>query len=248
MHPVLFKIGFLTVYTYGLFVFLGILAGYLFSLKEASLYKIPKEVISDLVFWTIVVGFLSSRLGYIIINWDYFLIQPLQFIFSSGGFNFYAGFLGGLIFLTFFLKKKKIPLLKTLDLLSPSLALGHSLGRIGCFFYGCCYGRPTESFWGVQFPASSPAGALGVRVIPTQLISSFFLLIIFMVLLLIRDRKPPGGRVFFSYLILYGVFRFIIEFYRGDCVYYFLNLSLAQWFSLGLILFSTASLILVKPK
>ncbi|MCD6539743.1 MAG: prolipoprotein diacylglyceryl transferase [Candidatus Omnitrophica bacterium] len=238
MHPVLFKIGPFTVYTYGFFVFLGILAGWLFSLKEAIHYNLPKDTISDLIFWTIVWGFIFSRLGYIVTHWDYFLEDWWRSIISSGGFVFYSGLLGGLLFLLFFVRKKSLSLLKTLDLLSPSLALAHSLGRIGCFFYGCCYGKPTSSFLGIKFPPDSPAGQLGQPLIPTQLISSFFLLIIFIILLILRDKKLPPGRVFVSYLLLYGAFRFVIEFYRGECLGYFLSLSIGQWLSLGLILAS----------
>lgn len=238
MYPVLFKIGFLTIYTYGFFVFLGILAGYLFSLKEAPRYNFKRETVSDLIFWTIIGGFISSRLGYIIINWRDFLKAPLSFIISPGGFVFYPGLAGGLLSLFIFTKRRKLPLLKILDFLSPSLSLAHSLGRIGCFFYGCCYGRPTKSFIGIKFPSESPAGALGVRVIPTQLISSFFLLVIFVILLFLRNKKLSEGKIFFSYLGLYSAFRFIIEFYRGDCIGYFFNLSVGQWVSLGVFLIS----------
>ncbi len=239
MYPILFKIGTLTIYTYGFFVFLGILTGYLFSLKEANHYQFKKEVVSDLIFWAIIAGFISSRVGYIIINWKEFLDKPLEFIISPAGFVFYAGLIGGLIFILIFIKRKDLPLLKTLDFLSAPVVLAHSIGRIGCFFYGCCYGKPTNSFLGIKFPPSSPAGALGVRVIPTQLISSFFLLMIFVILLFIRDRKPVQGRIFFSYITLYSIFRFIIEFYRGDSRGYFLSLSTGQWLSLGLLLLST---------
>jgi len=86
MHPVLFKIGPFTVYTYGFFVFLGILAGWLFSLKEAIHYNLPKDTISDLIFWTIVWGFIFSRLGYIVTHWDYFLEDWWESLISSGGF------------------------------------------------------------------------------------------------------------------------------------------------------------------
>ncbi|MBN2119610.1 MAG: prolipoprotein diacylglyceryl transferase [Candidatus Omnitrophica bacterium] len=236
MHPVLFRIGSLTIYTYGFFVFLGILAGYLFSLRESLRYGISQDKISDLIFWSLLAGLASSRLFYIIINWKYFLEEPLGFIISGSGFVFYGGLLGGVLTALFFIKKRGLPLFKTLDLLSPSLCLGHSIGRIGCFFYGCCYGKPTASFLGMVFPADSPAGSLQVPVIPTQLISSFFLLLIFLILIFTRKRGYFEGKVFVSYIVLYSVFRFIIEFYRADPRGFLGFFSVSQWISLILLL------------
>ncbi|OQX88164.1 MAG: hypothetical protein B6D55_01260 [Candidatus Omnitrophica bacterium 4484_70.2] len=112
------------------------------------------------------------------------------------------------------------------------MPLGHSLGRWGCFFNGCCYGKPTTSWIGVKFPPDSPAGILGEKVIPTQLISLFFLLVIFFILLNLRKRKKFKGEIFLSYLILYGIFRFIIEFFRGDPRGYIFIFSTSQFISL----------------
>jgi phosphatidylglycerol:prolipoprotein diacylglycerol transferase len=234
MHPVLFQIGPLTVYTYGVFVFLGIVSGYLFALRQAKWYSLSSEKISDLIFWSLVAGFVSARLLYTVINWRDFLNDPLSFVFSGSGFIFYGGLLGGIAAALFFVKTKSLPLYTTLDLIAPSLALGHSLGRIGCFFYGCCYGRPTDSFIGMIFPHAFGV-ASSQPVIPTQLISSFFLLAIFAVLLLIRDRRRFPGQVFLSYILLYSLFRFAIEFYRGDPRGFWLFFSTSQWISLGFL-------------
>ena len=236
MHPVLLNIGPVTIYTYGFFVFLGIISGFMFSLREARRYKIDANKISDLIFWSIFIGFVFSRVFYILINWEDFLRYPLGFIISGSGFVFYGGLLGGIGTCLFLIKKEGLELFKTLDLLSPSLVLAHSLGRIGCFFYGCCYGIPTNSFMGVVFPQDSPAGILGRPLLPVQLISSFFLVVIFMILLLIRDRRAFKGEVFISYIILYSIFRFVIEFYRGDPRGDFLFFSVSQWISLVLLL------------
>jgi len=232
MYPVLFRIGSLTIYTYGFFIFLGVLAGYIFSLSQCKKYGLSEDKISDLLFWSLLLGFVFSRIFYIALNWNLFLIKPLSFIFSGSGFIFYGGLSGGVIAAFFFIKKNQLPLFKTLDLVSPALALGHSLGRVGCFFYGCCYGRPTSSLIGVVFPRDCPAGLLGGALIPTQLISSLALLVIFGLLLLIRDKKSFPGQVFLSYLGLYSAFRFIIEFYRADPRGGFFFFSTSQWLAL----------------
>lgn len=234
MHPVLFKIGHLTIATYGLFVSLGVIAGYLFSLKESSRYSIPGDKISDLLFISLASGFITARIFYILINWDYFIQEPVALIFSRSGFVFYGGLIGGGLAGWIFIQRNKLPGLVILDLIAPAVALGHSLGRLGCFSYGCCYGKPTSSFIGMVFPLGSPAG-IGCPVIPTQLISSFFLLVIFSLLLFVRDRRKFKGQVFFSYLFLYGLFRFIVEFYRGDPRGYWGIFSVSQWISLFLI-------------
>jgi len=237
MHPVLFKIGPVTIATYGLFVSLGVIAGYLFSLKESFSYSIPRDKISDLLFISLASGFITARIFYILINWDYFIQAPMALIFSRSGFVFYGGLIGGGLAGWIFVRRNKLPCLIVLDLIAPAVALGHSLGRLGCFSYGCCYGKPTTSFIGMLFPAGSPAG-IGEPVIPTQLISSFFLLVIFFLLLCVRDRRKFKGQVFFSYLFLYGIFRFIIEFYRGDPRGYWGVFSVSQWISLLLVISS----------
>lgn len=238
MHPILFKIGSINIYTYGFFVFLGILSAYLFLVKEFKREGISLVIAEDLFFWVIIISMVSARLTFILLNFNEFINSPLSFLFSGSGFVFYGGFIGGLITGIIFLKKKKLPILRILDVVSPAIPLGHSLGRIGCFSYGCCYGKPTTSFWGVLFPPDSPAGMTGLPVIPTQLISSFFLLVIFVILLLVRDRKIFRGGVFVTYLFLYGIFRFLIEFIRGDERGFFWIFSISQWLAMGFIILS----------
>jgi phosphatidylglycerol:prolipoprotein diacylglycerol transferase len=116
--------------------------------------------------------------------------------------------------------------------------LAHALGRIGCFSYGCCYGRDTGSFIGMLFPPQSPAGSLGVKVIPTQLIESFTLVIIFIVLNFLKKYKEFEGQIFIYYLMLYAIVRFIIEFFRGDERGQILFLSVSQFGSAVLIVLS----------
>ncbi|MDD3295881.1 MAG: prolipoprotein diacylglyceryl transferase [Candidatus Omnitrophica bacterium] len=214
MHPVLFKLGPLTIYTYGFFVFLGVITGYFVSARLAKSEDINQEQFSSIFFWTVIAGFLGAKILYLIIEWKYFLMAPLYLIRS--GFVFYGGLISG--FLTLFLlsRKYKLKLFKLLDIFSVGIVLGHAFGRVGCFFYGCCYGRPTKTFLGLLFPASSPAGSLGVKVIPTQLISAGFLFLLSLILLRFYRRKSYDGQVFIFYLFIYSTFRFFIEFLRGD--------------------------------
>jgi phosphatidylglycerol:prolipoprotein diacylglycerol transferase len=239
MHPILFKIGSFTISTYGFFVFLGVLVAYLIISKEAKKEVIDKEVFSSLIFWVLIFSFLGARIFYIFINFKDFLKTPTRFIFSRSGFVFYGGIIFGLISSFYLCLYYKINFLKFADIVSLGIPLGHALGRIGCFFYGCCYGKPTDSFFGIRFPLQSPAGILKEKVIPTQLISSFFLLLLFIFLKNLKKRKRFEGEVFVAYLFLYGIFRFFIEFFRGDPRPYIFYLSVFQWVSLSLIIFSS---------
>ncbi len=232
MHRILFKIGSITIYTYGFFVFLGILVAYLFSLKEAKREGVDIRVFSDILFWCLIIGFIGARTLFIIVEFKSFLHAPFTVLFSRAGFVFYGGVISGLIGFYFLCHRYHQDFFKLADIIALSIPLGHSLGRWGCFFNGCCYGKPTTSWIGVKFPPDSPAGILGEKVIPTQLISLFFLLVIFFILLNLRKRKKFKGEIFLSYLILYGIFRFIIEFFRGDPRGYIFIFSTSQFISL----------------
>ena len=135
MHPILIKIGGVSIGTYGFFVFLGIALAYIFLLNQTKHYNISKDTAGDIVFWAIIGGFASARLFYIAINWQDFIISPWQYLFSRSGFVFYPGLLGGALAVFIFIKHKKLSLLNTADFLAPAIPLAHSLGRVGCFFF-----------------------------------------------------------------------------------------------------------------
>ena len=236
MYPILFKLGPFTVYTYGFFIFLGILFGYMAIAKEAVKRGIDRNVFSTIIFWTVIFGFLGAKILYILIEFNYFLKEPLSMIRS--GFVFYGGVISGITALYFLARKQEIKFLKLADITVVGLTLAHAFGRLGCFFYGCCYGRPTNSFIGVLFPPDSPAGYLGVKLIPVQLISSFFLFLLFLVLLRLKQHKKFDGQITLYYIFLYSIFRFIIEFFRGDPRGMIFSLSTSQFISLILIVIS----------
>jgi len=216
MHPILFKLGPITIYTSGVFVVLGVLAGFLVSKIEAKKEGIPEQTYLIIAFWTFIFGFLGQRIVYALVEWRIFLNNPLSVVFSRSGFIFYRGIILAIFAIFILTKKFNISFLKFADIAAYGTPLGHALGRIGCFFYGCCYGKPTTSSIGILFPRESPAGLLGVKVIPTQLISAIFLLLLFFLLLFLKKKKKFNGQILLAYAFFYGIFRFIIEFYRGD--------------------------------
>ncbi len=235
MHAILFKLGPITIYTYGLFVFLAVVSGYFVCSQEAKRQGISKDVFSNIIFWTVIFAFIGARLLYVVVEFNQFLQSPLAILFGRSGFVFYGGILFGFVALVVLTKKHNIKFAKFGDVIALALPLGHALGRIGCFFYGCCHGRPTDSWIGVLFPLDSPAGIFGVKVIPTQLISAVFLILLFAFLMSYRKRKKFDGLIGIYYLVFYGVFRFIIEFFRGDPRGYLGPLSTSQLISLVFI-------------
>ena len=237
MHPILFKIGSFTIYTYGFLVFVGVLFAYFFCLKQAGRENINKNVFSDIIFWTLIFSFIGARAFYIFTDFENFLQSPFEMLLSRSGFVFYGGVIFGIIALFILARLRKINFLKLADIIVLGVPLAHAFGRLGCFFYGCCYGRPTNSFLGVLFPKESPAGAFGVCVIPTQLIESFFLLLLFLILLFFKKHKKFNGQLLAFYLIAYSILRFVIEFFRGDPRGNVFFLSLSQFISLFFLVF-----------
>jgi phosphatidylglycerol:prolipoprotein diacylglycerol transferase len=238
MYPIFFRIGPISIYTYGVLVFFGVILGYWVSLRQAEREGIDKNTFTNITFWTLFFSFIGARVFYIVVEFRSFLEEPLAVVFSRSGFVFYGGVIFGFVFLYIFAKKYRISFLKLADTLALGIPLGHSLGRVGCFSYGCCYGRPTSSFMGILFPPDSPAGYLGVKVIPTQLLESFFLFVIFIILLFLKKKKKFNGQLFLCYIFLYSILRFIVEFFRGDPRGEILFLSTSQFISFILILLS----------
>ena len=236
MYPVLFKIGEFTVYTYGAMVFLGVLLGYFVALRQARREGIANKDFSDIFFWTVIFAFSGARFLFLIVEFDRFLQNPLGMLLSRSGFVFYGAIIAGIAAVYLLTSKRKSDRLKVFDSFALAIPLGHVFGRIGCFCYGCCYGRPTDSPFGILFPPGCPAGSLGVKVIPTQLISALALFLIFVVLKIIASRKKFDGQLTVFYFIIYGLFRFIIEIYRGDPRGTIMYLSTSQVISVIMVL------------
>jgi len=213
---------------YGLMIAAGYLVALLYIFRRNKDIGIERKNLEDLMFYILLSGILGGKLFYIFTYWSEFgaaLSDKIIYIFRSFqyGFVFYGGFLTSLAVFFFFTWKKKMPRTATLDLIAPALALAHAFGRVGCFFAGCCYGRPTDSFFGVIFDnpqGEIPTALRGVPIHPVQLYEAFGNLILFTVLNQILSKeirtKKLRGRVFCAYALLYGLLRFTLEFFRGD--------------------------------
>lgn len=217
MHPILFRIGGLTIHTYGLFVAMGFLAGMALAVREARRAALDTEKISNLFFWIIISAIIGSRLLYVIAEAPGLITSPLEiFKIWKGGLVFYGGVILALAVTIFYIRHNKLPLWTTMDILAPSLALGLAFGRLGCFSAGCCYGRPADVPWAVTFTDPNSLAPLYIPLHPTQLYECGAALIIFTILMLTRWAKRFEGQLMWTFFFLYAVARFIIENYRGD--------------------------------
>ena len=224
----------LTVHSYGLMIALGILVCVFMGMYRARKYGYKDEAVLDIAIFGILSGFVGAKLLYVLVEFDSFLKNPMD-VLGSEGFVVYGGIIVGALVGILYCRIKKLPCWEYFDLLAPSIAVAQGFGRIGCFLAGCCYGRPTDTFWGVTFPEGSFAPA-GVPLIPTQLISSAGDFIITGILLVYSKHNKKAGNVGILYMLLYGIGRFLVECLRSDDRGTVGLLSTSQFISIGIIL------------
>jgi len=241
MLPVICQIGPFSIYSYGLMLALGFLAGVYLARIQAKRSGLDPELIFNLSFFSLLCGIIGGRLLYILENLSYYVQYPAETIMlQKGGLSWFGGFIAAVLFALVYLKNKKAPLLKTLDLIAPFIALAQAVGRLGCFLNGCCFGRPSS--FGIYFPLHEKI------LIPTQIYSSLALLFIFIITRSLQDKPHKAGAVFFSYLLLDSLQRFCIEFWRADNPPVFHNLTLFHLFSLTAFLLSLTALFIIKHR
>lgn len=224
MHPTIFRLGSFELRAYGLMLAISFLIGITLAIYRAKKQKIDPNPITDLSVLIIIAAILGSRFLYVIYHLDEFrgrwldTINPFQSNGQIGlaGLTMLGGVVASIIVSFWYLWRKKLPALKIADIMIPSVAMGIFLTRIGCFFNGCCFGKPGHVPWGVKFPESSMAGFIypDQALHPTQLYSSLYGLLMFALLLLIERRKKFDGELFSWFLVFYGVSRFTVDFYR----------------------------------
>lgn len=229
MYNNLFSIGPFTVHGYGLMIAIGVVVAMFVADKRAAKRGINGELIYGLTVWTIVLGFLSAKVLFIITYFKDFLASPMTFI-KGNGFVVFGGIIGGVATIWGYCRINKVSFIDMFDLVVPEVALAQGFGRIGCLLAGCCYGRETTSALGIVFTHSDFAPN-GIRLMPTQIMMSIgdFInagLLFFMAIRcekkLMQERNTDEyphsteGRVGLAYLSFYSIGRFFIEFFRND--------------------------------
>lgn len=239
----LFSLGPINIYWYGLLIALGIIIALGLSLKITPYYKIEKELIWDLSFWLIINGLIGARLYEVFLELPYYFNQPLNiFKIWEGGLAIHGGLIAGLITIYYFSKKHKIYFWKLCALIVPGLALAQAIGRFGNYFNQELFGRPTDLPWGIPIRLiSRPDGFEQFNFFhPTFLYESLGLVLIFIILINYSFYIIKQGRLknfYFIlltalYMILYSVLRFFLEFIKIDKTPIFLGLRWPQLASL----------------
>lgn len=209
-HPIL--------HTYGLLLAGGFVIGLADAVRRAPRHGIERRHIYDLGLFLFLGAIVGAKLLLVFVNPGAFLQNPLSVVTAGG--VFLGGFLGAVAATVWFFRSRGIPVWEGGDLMGPSIALGHSIGRLGCFAGGCCYGLPADGLPAVTFTdiyANSVTGVpLHTPLHPTQLYESGFEIALYLFLLWLMPRRRFAGQVFFTWVGLYAAGRFLIEFLRGD--------------------------------
>ncbi len=241
MHPILFEIGGWPVYSYGVLLALAYLAGLQLAVVRARRAGLDGTKVMDLGIYLIIAALVGAKLMLVVVDLDYFLSQPRElFSLVRAGGVFYGGLLGALAVAIVLVRRYRLPLWTTADLIAPGIALGHIVGRFGCLLAGCCYGRPTDLPWGITFTDPAAAANVGTplneALHPTQLYDAGAETLI-LILLLVTERRgrPFPGRTFWGYMLLYGISRFVVEMFRGDPRGAMMGLSTSQFVSVVIV-------------
>jgi phosphatidylglycerol:prolipoprotein diacylglycerol transferase len=230
MYDDILTIGPITLHGYGLMIAIGIIFALLMLDIRARARKFDPNIVYRLSMISLLTGFVGAKLLYCIIEFKAIIDNPWQ-VFSGSGFVVYGGIISGMLAAIIYCKLKQLSFFSYFDLAVPSIAFAQGFGRIGCFLAGCCYGRETNSSLGIVFRHSSIAPN-GVKLIPTQLLSSAGDFVIVAILLLYARKERKQGHIGALYLILYSIGRFVIEFFRNDFRGYIGGLSTSQFLSL----------------
>ncbi|OVE81700.1 prolipoprotein diacylglyceryl transferase [bacterium K02(2017)] len=263
MHPILFTIpeflpfiGGRPIHVYGLMIALAFLLGMKWVKRESEREELDVNKVMDMFFYLMIAGLAGSRIFFVMHSVNNFWADPLVlFRVWEGGLVFQGGVIMSTLVAFIFVWYHKLPYFKTFDVFMPALSIGHGIGRLGCFFAGCCYGKQCDPNFplALTFPdIENNIAPVGIPLYPTQFMEIGGELIIFSLLVLLRHKKPFNGAVFLTYLILYSILRSITELFRGDLDRGFVIdnlLSNGQFISILTIVFSiTCWVVLAKRK
>jgi phosphatidylglycerol---prolipoprotein diacylglyceryl transferase len=223
VFPRLFQIGGFSLPTYGVLVATGVISGLFMAANLSKRQGQDPENAWNLGIYMVLAGIVGAKLLLIINDFGWYAAHPKE-IFSFGVLQaagvFYGGVIAAFATAVWYVRRHHMPILRTCDAFAPGLALGHAIGRIGCFAAGCCYGKETSHWWGVTFRNPLAAQLVGtplnVPLEPTQLFESAIELANFVFLFWLFKRKSFEGQIIGSYLFIYGVARYFIEFIRND--------------------------------
>jgi phosphatidylglycerol:prolipoprotein diacylglycerol transferase len=253
--PVLIDLGFFKLPTYGVLLAIGLGLALWTARRRAFSVELPGDRVFDLGLWVIIWGLVGSKLLLVVTEPSYLTSREgLLGLLRAGGV-FYGGLIGAIAAAAVLFRRYHLPFFPVVDVLSPSVALGHAIGRLGCFAAGCCYGASCSLPWAVTFTnplAHEISGTpLGVPLHPSQLYEAIFNFANFAFLAWLFRRRPRHGTVFATYLVSYGTARFLLEFLRGDADRGFVLsglLSTSQAIAAGMVALGLALLLVLRRR
>ena len=238
------ELGPFVLHTYGVILAVGFLVGLFVAAWQAKKAGLDAARISDLAVYVLIAGLLGAKLMLLAVDWPTYSkmgSREILWAFLQSGGVFYGGLVGGLLMAFWFARRSHLPLWPTADVLAPGVVIGQSIGRLGCFAAGCCWGKTATVPWAVTFTDVEVARTIGTPLDtplhPSQVYESLLTLLIFVVLIWLAPRKKFQGQVTLTYLVLYSIARFSLEYYRGDAGRGFIGpLSISQWVAIVLVL------------
>ncbi len=244
MFPKLFEIGDFFVPTYGVLVAAAFLIALWIASRLARLAGLDPEAVTNLGVYCAISGLVGAKLLLILFEWEYYAANPGQIFTLStlrAGGVFHGGLIAALLVGYYYMRRKKLPVLRTCDVFAPGLAIGHAIGRLGCFAAGCCWGVACDRPWAVTFTNPSAHELTQVPLNhplhPTQLYEAGAEALTFGILFTLFQKRHRDGQIIGLYLVLYAVARFLVDFVRD---YNQANpfggpLTSTQWIALGLL-------------
>lgn len=248
MHPILFKIGSFTLPTYGVLLAAALVVAIYTAVRLGRREGLDPGRVLDFSTWLIVSALLGAKVLLILTQWSFYREHPgeiLSFGTLEAGGVFYGGFIAATVFAVWYIRSYNLPFWRVFDVFAPAIAIGQSVGRLGCLSAGCGFGVPSHSFWAItftsQFSHETTGVPLGIPLFPWQIVASITMLCIFGILLWRFKHKSRDGEIFLLYLVLYAVARFSLEFLRGDRIRGFVfngALSTSQFIALLMLAFA----------
>jgi phosphatidylglycerol:prolipoprotein diacylglycerol transferase len=266
MYPVLFRIGSFELTSFGVLMALAFLSAGWILARELKRKGDDPETAWDIVWYAAIGGIVGAKIYYMLLNWGDTVANPWAALTSRAGLVWYGGFIGAALLIWWRLASRKLPVLRFGDAIAPALALGYVVGRLGCFLVGDDYGRPTDQPWGIAFPNGAPPSTAGnlrafgvnlpptiaddtvLRVHPTQLYDMAMMGAIFLLLWAWRRKDWPAGVLWFAYVALAGVERFIVEIFRAKDDRFLGVFTIAQLISVGLVIVGVAAALYLKRR
>lgn len=216
MHPILFEVGGITVYSYGFMIALGAVAGvWYLAVQGKKEVGLTFDQANSLFLFIFVAAVVGGKFFLFFETPSLYLKEPAR-LFTGRGFVFYGSFLFAVPTMLWYFKKAKLNTYKMLDVVAITTCLVHMFGRIGCFMAGCCYGKPTDTFLGITFTDPACQAPLNTSLFPSQLMEAGFIFVLMLFLLAIRNKRKFYGQLFLLYLMCYAVGRIVLEYFRGD--------------------------------